>query len=305
MMSRRSFHVAIFALVSVLTFASAGAATSDAPRTEKPLSMPFAAAEQLVYEGEFSRLLLRGIKIAELRFTVGRAPVAASNVAKSAAVVPAVAVEPSERVKPEAAPLLFTGDIESKGWFRKLFGINFKYHVESTVESNSFSVLRTTKLDEQGKRVRTSEAVFDRKENKVEWTERDPNDPARDPRVVTTPLDGAAHDIISAIYFLRTQPLAPGKTFDLTISDSGRIYRVPATVFAEKKKVKSVVGKVPVVRVDIGLFGAGRPVEGKGRMSLWITDDARHLPVRARISSDLGTLDITLKKVVAAAAQSR
>ena len=206
------------------------------------------------------------------------------------------------RRRPTATPLLFTGNIESKGWFRKLFGINFKYHVESTVDANSFAVLRTTKLDEQGKRVRTSEAVFDRKENKVEWTERDPRDASREARVVTASLDGALpHDIISAIYFLRTQPLKPGKTFDLTVSDSGRVYRVPATVFAEKKKIKTVVGKVSVVRVDVGLFGEGRPVGGNGRMSLWMTDDARHLPVRARLSNDLGTLDITLKKVAAAA----
>jgi hypothetical protein len=30
-------------------------------------------------------------------------------------------------------------------------------------------------------------------------------------------------------------------------------------------------------------------------MSLWLTDDARRLPVRARVSTDLGTIDITLK----------
>ena len=32
-------------------------------------------------------------------------------------------------------------------------------------------------------------------------------------------------------------------------------------------------------------------------MTLWITDDARRLPVRARVNTDIGTLDITLKKI--------
>ena len=34
--------------------------------------MPFMPSEQLVYEGEFSKLLLRGINIAELRFKAYR-----------------------------------------------------------------------------------------------------------------------------------------------------------------------------------------------------------------------------------------
>lgn len=248
--------------------------------------MPFEPAEELVYEGEFSKLFLRGIKIAELKFTAARPRPAVANVAAVAGGVP---------VKP--APLLFTSDIESKGWFRKLFGINFRFHAESTVEPDSFAVLRTTKQDEQGKRVRTSEAVFDHDGRKIVWTERDPNNPQGEPRVVSAPLNGATQDIISVIYFLRAQPLIPGKTIVLAVSDSGQVYSVPVQVFAEKKKVKSVVGKVSVVRLDVGLFGEGRPVRGSGKMSLWLTDDARRLPVRGKISNDMGTLELTLKRV--------
>ena len=70
-----------------------------------------------------------------------------------------------------------------------------------------------------------------------------------------------------------------------------------ATVTAERKLMKTVLGRVNVVRRDVGLFGEGRPVEGKGKMSLWVTTDARRIPVRARMSSDLGQLDIRLKSV--------
>ncbi len=280
---------ALLFCAGVLTIHAATIATEslERPRKDAPAPFPFEPTEQLIYEAEFSKLLLRGIKIAEFKFTAGRAPAVADAQTQTSASASKVA----------SVPLLFVGDIESKGWFRKLFGINFHYRVESTVESDSFAVLRTTKLDEQGKRVRTSEAIFDRAENKVAWTERDPNNSQRPPRIVTNPLGGAMHDIISAIYFLRTQPLAPGKTFDLVLSDSGQIYHVPATVSAEKKKMKSLLGKVPVVRVDVALFGDNRPVEGKGQMSMWVTDDTRRLPVRAKISSDLGTLDITLKNI--------
>ena len=296
-------------------------------RTESPSApLPFEPVEQLVYEAEFSKLLLRGIKIAEFRFTATRAP--ASDVSDVNATAPTtrnlsattnaaeesrsslpqpLPVKPTEKTgqapPPLVAanaggrPLLFVADLTSKGWFRKLFGINFHFRVESAVEPESFAVLRTKKLDEQGKRVRISEAVFDRAGNRIAWTERDPNNPQREPRVVTNPLDGAMHDIISAIYFLRTQPLTPGRTFDLVLSDSGQVYHVPARVSKETKPMKSPLGRVSVVRVDIELFGPQRPVEGKGQMSMWVTNDARRLPVRARLSNDLGTLDISLKSL--------
>jgi hypothetical protein len=262
------------------TRALASGETKEQPRTAAPL--PFEPDEHLVYEAEFSKLLLRGIKIAEFKFTAGRA---AAPVASTTAATPT------------NAPLLFVGDIESKGWFRKLFGINFHFRIESTVEPQTFAVLRTTKLDEQGKRVRTSEALFDRAANRVAWKEIDPNDPRREPRIVNNPLGGATHDVLSAIYFLRTQTLTPGKSFDLVLSDSGQIYHVPAKVVAEKKQMKTPLGKVSVVRVDIELFGEQRPVEGKGQMSMWVTNDARRLPVRAKLSSDLGTLVISLKSI--------
>lgn len=253
------------------------------PRT--PAAMPFVPSEELVYEGEYTRAILRGINIAELRFKAQRPSPSA------------VTVE-GEGQEPALAPLVLTTDVVSKGFFPKVFGMSFKFHAESQVEPNDFYVLRSVKKDEQGKRVRTSETVFDQQAKTVEYTERDPNNAGQAPRVITAALNGPTQDIVSAIYFLRTQPLTPGQTFNIAVSDSGRLFQVPATVVAEKNKMKSVLGKVEVVRVDVELFGPGRPVEeGKGKMSIWVTSDDRHVPIKARLSHDIGTLDITLKSI--------
>jgi hypothetical protein len=257
--------------------------TPQPPRTTA--AIPFGPSEELVYEGEFTRAIRRGINIAELRFKAQR---------------PAASVVAAEGDGQTAAPapLVLTTEVTSKGFFSKLFGVTFKFHAESQVEPNDFYAMRTTKKDEQGKRVRTSEAVFDQAAKTVEYTERDPNNTEQAPRVITAALSGPTQDIVSAIYFLRTQPLTAGQTFDLAISDSGRVYQVPATVVVEKKKMKSVLGKVDVVRVDVELFGPGRPVpEGKGKMSIWVTNDDRHVPVKARLSHEMGQLDITLKSI--------
>lgn len=270
-----------FVIIALILCASlsAIAPASDSKRKDTG-KLPFEPTEELIYEGEFTRALLRGINVAELRFKANRTPLSAT--------------QSNNGNTPTA--LRFTLDAHTKGILRKLFRLDFRQHIESTVEPASFSVLQTTKLDEQGKRKRTSEAIFDKAAGKVVWTERDPNDPSREPRVVTNPLSGAVQDIASAFYYLRTQPLALGKSFEILISDSGQVYRIPITV-SEKKTMKTVVGKVQTLKVDAEIFGEGRLLRGKGKMSIWFTDDARHIPVRAKINNEMGTLDITLKRI--------
>jgi hypothetical protein len=38
-------------------------------------------------------------------------------------------------------------------------------------------------------------------------------------------------------------------------------------------------------------------IEEKGSFSIWLTNDKRHIPVSARIKTEYGTFDITLRKV--------
>src|SRR5215213_7622735 len=197
------------ALLLAVVLSSVVLATDTPKERTQPrptAARPFVPSEELVYEGEFTRAILRGINIAELRFKAQR-PMSSG-----------VTVEGDGQAQ-APAPLVLTTDVISKGFFSKLFGVTFKFHAESQVEPNDFYALRTTKKDEQGKRVRTSEAVFDQESKKVEYTERDPNNAGQAPLVITAVLDGPTQDIVSAIYFLRTQPLAPGQTFNVAISD--------------------------------------------------------------------------------------
>lgn len=269
-------------LLCALLFVGASAESARQAAADAPVRLPFAPREELVYEGEFTKSLLRSVDIADLRFTATLEP-ASSNT--------------NSQEKGEAGKSLrLTVDAVSKGLLSKLFGLRFRQRIESTVDPTSFAVLQTTKLDEQGNRRRTSEAVFDRTSGKVVWTERDPNNPTKEPRVVSSDFNGAVQDLASIFYFLRTQPLAPGQNLEITISDSGRVYRVPVKV-VERKMMKSLLGEVSVLRVEPEVFGEGRLLRGRGKMSIWFTEDARHIPVRAHISNEMGTLDIKLKSI--------
>jgi hypothetical protein len=174
------------------------------PKERTRAAVPFAPSEELVYEGEFSKLLLRGINIAELRFKAVRPNQPARDIQAR-----------GDGEEPAAPPFLFTTDVISKGFFVKLFGVSFHYHAESQVEPNDFYPLRQSKVDEQGKHVRKGETVFDQGARRVQYTESnynggDPNSAQGPPRVIIAALQGPTQDVVSAIYFLRTQPLTPG-----------------------------------------------------------------------------------------------
>lgn len=247
-------------------------------------SKPFEPGEELTYKAEISKSLLRKLDVATFKFSTDReSSVATKNADES--------LTNSERNS-----FRFTGDVSSDGFFTKLFNVNFHQHIVSTVEPESFAVQKTLKLDEQGKRVRESEANFDQKKGKVVWTERDPNDPNRVPRTASSDFSGQVQDVLSAIYYLRTQQLDLGKSFAVTISDSGRVYQVPVHVI-EKRHMKTVLGSISVVRVDPELFGEHSLLNSKGQFSVWLTDDYRHIPVKAQLKGQYGTFDITLKKV--------
>jgi hypothetical protein len=162
----------------------------------------------------------------------------------------------------------------------------------------SFTVEKTTILDEQGKRVRTTESTFDRSQGKMTWTLRDPNNPDAEPRRASADFSGQLQDVLSAIYFIRTQPLAVGKTFEVFVGDGGKVYKIPVKV-VEKKRMKTILGRVNVLRVNPELFGPERLIDNeKGEFSIWITDDAQHIPVGGRVKTDYGTFDIKLKRIV-------
>lgn len=240
----------------------------------------FELGEELHFEAEFSRALLRRIDVADLKFRATRTPLSETSDSKS----------------PYA--LTLNADVTSKGFFARLFNLSFRERVESTVEPVTFTVQKSKILDESGKRVRTTETTFDRSKGVMTWTSRDPNNPSAEPRHAVADFTGQLQDVLSAIYFIRTQPLEVGKTFDVFIGDGGRVYTIPVKV-VERKRMKTVLGRVDVLHVQPELFGHDRLIDDeKGEFSIWITDDARHIPVGGRVKTDYGTFDIKLKRFV-------
>ena len=235
--------------------------------SQSPAQLPFAAGERLAYEAKIGRFKL-STSVSDLVFTIDRTP------------------EPNQ--------MLIKSRAESKGTLVKLFRFSFLQEIESIVNFSQSRVLKTTKHDVQKKRVRDSVATFDYTARRVSFTETDPNDPRRPPRRIGSEIGSEMHDLISAIYSMRTLQLKVGSRFEIPLSDSGLVYKVPVRVTA-REQIRSVIGRVWCWRVEPTVFGPGRMIDQKGSMTLWITDDARRLPVSAELKTTYGEIEVKLK----------
>src|SRR5258708_23950975 len=108
----RSIIVAAFLTVAVI----AGAGVSAPVDAQKSVSLsgrPFEPAEELFYEAEFSRALLRKLNVADFKFRASRTPLAASK--------------PSDNsTEPGLYSLTFNAEIASKDIFISLFNLKLR-----------------------------------------------------------------------------------------------------------------------------------------------------------------------------------
>lgn len=246
------------ALVFFLTVTAAAQAFTVAP------------GEALEYEGKVSKII-QGIAVADLTFKVDK-DATGNN-------------------------LVITTEAKSKGSLLKIFRFSFLQQYTSTIDLGSFRILKTVKHDVQKERVRDSEALFDYANGQVTYVESDPKEPMRAPRKIASEIKGEVHDLVSGIYALRRLPLEVGKTFEITVSDSGLVYKVPVRV-TKRERQSTILGKVWCFRLEPEVFGTNRLIEQDGSMIIWITDDARRLPVRSQIKVSLGKIEIKLRRIL-------
>jgi hypothetical protein len=252
-------------LAMLLTRLAAGALAQ--PFASKPVSTGRVfEGETIVYDGKLDKFI--AISVAELTF--------------------------KSRITPNSNELVIDAEAVSKGTLLKLFRYSFLQKYASTIDLSSFKIRRTTKHDVQKERVRDGEALFDYTERRVTYVETDPKDQMRPPRRIASEISDPVYDMISAIYAVRLMPLAVGKRMDLNVSDSGLLYNVPLSVVARQQQ-KTKIGRVWTLIVEPDIFGPGKLIEQKGKMRIWMTDDPRHIPVRAEIDTQFGKIEIKLK----------
>lgn len=106
-------------------------------------------------------------------------------------------------------------------------------------------------------------------------------------------LDADYHCIISAFYKVRAMYLEPGKTGYFLALSGKKKYKLK--VICHRKEVITVqAGTFPCLVVEPVLEGDGI-FQSKGSLTIWLSDDARRLPVLMKSKISVGSIRAELK----------
>ena len=165
----------------------------------------------------------------------------------------------------------------------------------SMVDPTDFGVHTFTKTIEEGKVRREQKSEIDREAGRVTYTDRDLTNTAAKPKVKEAASPSWIQDLLSAIYYLRLAEFKEGNVIPIPISDGGAVYKVELVILGKREEITVDAGKFKTVLVEAKVFD-GRYIRRSGEMKLWVSDDPRRIPVRAKVKTSGVTITISLKR---------
>ncbi|HDQ46169.1 MAG TPA: DUF3108 domain-containing protein [bacterium] len=166
----------------------------------------------------------------------------------------------------------------SNAFFSRLYRVRDR--VESLMDMQGLFSWKFEKHLREGRYRADRYATFDQR-NGLVYYRKD---------TVSAPL--YVQDILASLYFARTQPLEVGRHLDIDNFADGKVYSLRVLVH-RKETVKVPAGKFkclvvePVLREE-GLF------KQKGKLTIWLTDDTRRMPVLMKSKILVGSIDARL-----------
>jgi len=145
------------------------------------------------------------------------------------------------------------------------------YRAESLVDAYTLLPQHAAVYMEEGARKKTRETDFDRK---------------------TQPL---ARDGLSAIYALRTTIVGPGQNITMQVVENGVTYAVRGAV-GQPESIRALLAQVPAWKVTLSATDEKNQAAGRN-MAVWISTDARRLPVRLQADLPVGNFNLVLRDV--------
>jgi uncharacterized protein DUF3108 len=181
---------------------------------------------------------------------------------------------------------------ESKGFVSLLYDVEDEFHSffnPTTLCSQSIS-----KKVSEGRRHKQTNIQFNYARKLAVLDERDPTNPKAPPKHEEKSIPACVEDVVSAFYYLRGQPLQVGKKINLAVNDGSPTTNVVVEVQA-REQIQTGIGTRAALRVEPKVFGSLYP--RKGRMLIWFSDDAQHLPLRIKMMISIGDITGTLASV--------
>lgn len=182
-------------------------------------------------------------------------------------------------------------NVESAGLVTRLYKVEDKYKV---VTDQKFCGVKSDLDAEEGKRHRLTSLSFDLPGKKVEYDDHDLLKNTSDKRWLDVPP--CTREIAGALASLRLMDVSPGKSATLPITDGKKV--VYGKIEAQARENVDIDGKnYQAIRYEAFLFD-NVLYKRKGRLFIWLTDDAARVPVQLRfqLGFPIGTVTVELEK---------
>jgi hypothetical protein len=180
-----------------------------------------------------------------------------------------------------------TAEANSFGAVNLLFPVADQFN--SSFDARTGCSAQSGKLTQEGHRKVDTRFVFDYTHGQQVMTEK--NLIKGTSKQQQSPIPPCVMDSLSSIFYIGSQPLQPGQSFQFPIADSLHTFAV--TLHTESREdIKTPAGTFHTVRVQpVAQTGV---VKNREKLQIWYTDDARHLPVQMRATLLWGPITFSL-----------
>lgn len=187
-----------------------------------------------------------------------------------------------------------TTTARSEGFASLLYKVQDEFR--SVFNPQTLCSVQISKNINEGGRHKITKIAFDSTRGLAILDERDVDGKNNPPKHDEHEIPPCVQDIISAFYFVRSQPLHVGQDIKLAVNDGSKTTTVVAAV-TTRRKLQTPLGVHEAVRVEPTVFG-NLYEKKKGKLVIWFSDDAYHYPLRIRATLKLGAITGTLVSVV-------
>ncbi|HEY8549815.1 MAG TPA: DUF3108 domain-containing protein [Vicinamibacterales bacterium] len=244
----------------------AGGAQSSKPAARAERPVPFAAGETLTYDVTWSGLVTAGSATAVVR---------------------------EKRPSFDSVAYYIVAEGRPSALLASLYQVYYK--ADTLLDVYTLLPQRGSIFSSEGTRRRMRETLFDRRANRIRYEVLGGDPLAR--------LDGheaevpeSTHDPLSAIYAIRARGFDAQGPITLAVSLNGRTRHLRVTV-GGVETIPCGIGTVRARRLTPA-FLDGDGEEGR-ELGIWLTDDARRLPVKMQATLPFGAFVLTLTRASA------
>lgn len=200
------------------------------------------------------------------------------------------------KIERSASVMHVTGTADSAGVPNTIYPVHDTF--DADIDPGTFCTLEISKHNLEGQRRRDMTIRFDygRAKSHVETkdlkTSQSKEEEFDIPPCVT--------DVISGFFYIASLPLAPGFSETFPVNENGRTSDISLVVEA-REKIKVQAGEFPSLRLKAQPISG--PMQGKGVLWIWFSDDGRHIPVQMKSKLGFATLLFHLERIEAGTAK--